>query len=162
MATRSPAAVELRTACKDDLPAIIALLADDPLGSTRESGDNHDAYLAAFAAIDADPNNLLLVASEHGASDGPTTPLLGVLQLTFIPNLTYQGAWRAQIEGVRVAPTHRNAGIGKQMVQWAVDHARARRCGLLQLTTDKSRPEALAFYQRLGFLASHEGMKLHL
>ena len=88
--------------------------------------------------------------------------LVGVLQLTFIPYLTYMGGWRALIEGVRVSSDARSLGIGRQLIEWAIDRARERNCHLVQLTTDKSRPDALRFYEKLGFKASHEGMKLHL
>ena len=87
---------------------------------------------------------------------------VGVMQLTFIPYLTYQGGWRALIEGVRVASEFRSKGIGREMIQWAIGRARERGCHVLQLTTDKERVDALRFYESLGFAASHEGMKLHL
>jgi GNAT superfamily N-acetyltransferase len=85
-----------------------------------------------------------------------------MLQLTFIPYLTHQGSWRALIEGVRVHKDYRSHGIGKALFSWAIERARQRNCRMVQLTTDKARPEALRFYQQLGFQASHEGMKLHL
>lgn len=131
------------------------MLADDPLGSQRERGADLTAYRAAFAAIEQDSNNHLIVAAANDQ-------VIGVLQVTLIPNLTYQGAWRAQIEGVRVHPNARNKGIGKRLLAAAVDLARERKCGLVQLTTDKARAEALKFYQDFGFSASHQGMKLHL
>ena len=113
-----------------------------------------DAYWRAFDAIDADPNNELVVAVQGG-------DLVGMLQLTFIPSLTYQGGWRALIEGVRVAGAQRSSGIGRRLVTWAVERARERGCRLVQLTSDKARPDAIRFYESLGFVASHEGMKLH-
>ncbi|MGE0802406.1 MAG: GNAT family N-acetyltransferase [Lautropia sp.] len=133
------------------------MLADDPLGAGRERFELPlpDGYRRAFAAIEADPNNELIVACA-GAQP------VGVLQLTFIPYLTYQGSWRALIEGVRVDAAWRSRGLGRRLFQWAIERARQRGCRLLQLTTDKRRPDALRFYRSLGFVASHEGMKLAL
>lgn len=152
-----PDPVRIREARADDLAAMVALLADDPLGATREDPSDPPAatYRDAFDAIDADPNQALLVAD-----DGTT--VVGLLQLTFIPSLTYRGGWRGQVEGVRVARSMRSSGLGRRLVTHAVELAEARRCRLVQLTTDKKRPRALAFYESLGFVASHEGMKLHL
>jgi GNAT superfamily N-acetyltransferase len=146
-----------RRADQGDLVAIVRLLSDDPLGAARErfADPLPESYLAAFAEIDADPNNELVVASVDG-------DVVGVFQLTFVPSLTYQGARRATIEGVRVAASVRARGIGTAMIEWAIDRARARGCRMLQLTTDKLRPEAQRFYERHGFVASHEGMKLRL
>lgn len=146
-----------REARRTDVPAIVALLADDPLGGGRETvGEEVDAaYWRAFAAIDADGRNALIVADRHGE-------VVGTMQLTFIPGLSRRGAERAQIEGVRVRPDQRGSGLGRQMIEWAIDQARERGCGLVQLTTDKSRTDAHRFYASLGFLASHEGMKLVL
>ncbi|GAA4238310.1 GNAT family N-acetyltransferase [Actinomadura meridiana] len=146
-----------REATVDDLPQIVRLLADDPLGATRETpGDEiPDAYFAAFAAIEKDPNNAVIVAEVAGE-------VAGTLQLTFIPGLTYTGAERAQIEGVRVASSQRGRGLGQEMVTWAIDRARARGCRVVQLTTDRQRPDAIRFYQQLGFRPSHMGMKFHL
>ena len=109
----------------------------------------------AFLAIDRDPNQALMVAEINGV-------IVGTFQLTFIPYLTYQGGVRAQIEAVRVHRDHRGQGLGKLLFEWAIKHAKEKGAHVLQLTTDKQRPEALAFYQGLGFVASHEGMKLHL
>ena len=150
------AELQFRAATRSDLPAIVEMLRADPLGSQRETPGSVDLepYEKAFESIDGDPNNSILVA---------TVPdVVGVLQLTFIPNLTYQGAWRAQIEGVRVSETHRGRGVGEALIREALRRARAQGCRLVQLTTDKRRPEALRFYERLGFVASHEGMKLSL
>jgi ribosomal protein S18 acetylase RimI-like enzyme len=143
-----------RRATAADLPAIVALLADDMLGATRERpGD--PAYDAAFAAIEADPNQFLAVVEEAGH-------VIGCLQLSFIPGLSRLGMWRGQIESVRIAASHRGGGLGRRMFEWAIEACRARGCGLVQLTTDKARPDALRFYEALGFVASHEGMKLAL
>jgi GNAT superfamily N-acetyltransferase len=147
----------MRRATVADLPAIVRLLADDPLGARREryATPLPAGYEAAFAAIERDPNQELTVACVGDA-------LVGVLQITFIPYLTYQGGWRALIEGVRIAASHRSQGLGRFMFEWAIARARARGCHMVQLTTDKSRPDAIRFYQALGFVASHEGMKLLL
>jgi mannose-6-phosphate isomerase-like protein (cupin superfamily)/GNAT superfamily N-acetyltransferase len=146
-----------RPALCADLPRIVGMLADDALGAQREA--NRDplpaGYGRAFDAIDSDPNNELVVAEIDAQ-------VVGVLQLTFIPGITYQGGWRALIEGVRVASGHRTGGIGRQLLEWAIERARQRGCGLVQLTSDKSRPDAIRFYQGLGFSASHEGLKLRL
>lgn len=157
--------VTFREATPADLPGIVRLLADDPLGATRETpSEAHSAqpgpdvpaaYLAAFAAIAESPDNLLVVAEAGGA-------LAGTMQLTYIPGLTYTGGERAQIEGVRVAAEQRGRGIGQAMIGWAVDRARERGCRMVQLTTDRQRPEAVRFYQKMGFRPSHMGMKLHL
>ncbi len=151
-------AVTLRRAVADDVPALVALLADDQLGRGRERADDPGAltdYRRAFAAIDADPAQLLLVAAL-----GPRP--VGTLQMTVIPGLARRAALRAQREAVRVAPDLRSAGLGAAMVGWAVDEARRRGCALVQLTTDKRRDDAHRFYARLGFTASHEGFKLPL
>ena len=130
------------------------MLADDPLGARREQpGD--PAYLAAFTALAADPRQLLVVAEQDGAP-------VGTLQLTFIPGLSRRGATRAQIEAVRVRADRRGSGLGRELVRWAIDTARERGCVLVQLTTDNSRTDAHRFYERLGFQASHVGMKLPL
>nr|WP_246523579.1 GNAT family N-acetyltransferase [Neoroseomonas eburnea] len=136
------------------MPAIVALLADDVLGAAREQ-PGHPAYDAAFAAIGADANQLLAVAEEEAR-------IVGCLQISFVPGLSRLGMWRGQIESVRVAASHRGAGLGRRMFDWAIEQCRARGCGLVQLTTDKARPDARRFYEALGFVASHEGMKLKL
>jgi GNAT superfamily N-acetyltransferase len=153
-----PAQVTLRRARQDDVPAIITLLAADQLGATRDGiRDNADlaAYEQAFRAIDADPAHLLVVADCGGT-------VVGTLQLSFLPGLARRGALRAQIEAVRVAGEARGGGLGAAMIRWAIDEAGRRDCALVQLTSDKSRTGAHRFYQRLGFVASHEGMKLKL
>ena len=149
--------VTFRRAERSDVPRIVQLLADDPLGAQRERYETPlpESYLTAFEAIDKDPNNELVVACRAGE-------VVGVLQITFMPGLTYQGGWRASIEGVRIDAGARSSGLGKAMIEWAVKRARERECQLVQLTTDKTRPEAKRFYEALGFVASHEGMKLHL
>jgi GNAT superfamily N-acetyltransferase len=149
--------LQLRKATCDDLEAIVRLLADDVLGAKRERYETPvpASYRRAFEAIDADPNNELVVACMNHE-------IVGVLQLTFIPYLTYQGGWRALIEGVRVDSTRRSQGLGKALFEWAIDRARVRGCILVQLTTDKARVDAKRFYESLGFVASHEGMKLRL
>jgi GNAT superfamily N-acetyltransferase len=149
--------LQFSKATRDDLPAIVRLLADDVLGAKRERYETPlpESYLRAFEAIDADPNNELVVARMDGE-------VVGVLQLTFIPYLTYQGGWRALIEAVRVDSKRRSQGLGKALFEWAIDRARAQGCHLVQLTTDKARADARRFYEALGFVASHEGMKLHL
>lgn len=146
-----------RQATPDDLPALVALLADDELGATREdiSTPLNRRYAAAFAAIDADPNNELVLLDADGR-------LAGMMQLTFIPYLTHTGGWRCLVEGVRVARDFRGEGLGTQMLERAIERARERGCGLVQLTSDKQRPEALRFYEALGFRATHEGFKLRL
>jgi GNAT superfamily N-acetyltransferase len=150
-------ALAFRRATIDDLPAIVRLLADDPLGATRETVSTPllPGYVDAFRAIDGDPNHELVVVEAAAA-------VIGVLQLTFLPSITHRGAWRAQIEGVRVADAVRSSGVGRALFAWAIDRARARGCAIVQLTTDKARPDARRFYESLGFVASHEGMKLRL
>lgn len=147
----------IRRASAADLEAIVALLADDALGSTRESpGPPLDpCYVEAFAAIARDPNQFLAVAEDDGE-------IVGCLQLSFIPGLSRRGLWRGQIESVRVASARRGGGLGRVLFEWAIAECRRRGCGLVQLTTDKARPDALRFYESLGFVASHEGMKLTL
>ena len=146
-----------RPARLDDLSPVVRLLADDPLGAMRERYETPlpASYLRAFAAIDADPNNELVVVELNGE-------VAGVLQLTFIPSLTYQGGWRALIEGVRIDQRVRSHGLGQRMFEWAIARAMQRGCHMLQLTSDKARPDAIRFYESLGFVASHEGMKLRL
>lgn len=145
----------LRRARKGDLPRILALLADDQLGAARENADDPAPYERAFDAIDGDPAHLLVV----GEFDGD---VVATFQLSYIPGLSRQGSWRAQIEAVRVSELMRGQGVGALMIRWAIEQARERGCSLVQLTTDKSRSAAHRFYERLGFVASHEGMKLTL
>ena len=151
------APIRMRRATADDLPHIVRLLADDPLGAKRECYrlPLPESYARAFSAIDRDPNQELVVACLDDT-------VVGVLQITFIPYLTYQGGWGALIEGVRIAPQVRSRGLGRTLFEWAIERAKTRGCHMVQLTTDKSRPDAIRFYQALGFTASHEGMKLWL
>ncbi len=146
-----------RTALIVDLPAIIALLADDPLGAAREELRDPlpQSYRDAFAAIISDPRQTLIVGDDAGA-------IVACLQLTFIPGLSHKGAWRAQIESVRVGAAYRGRGIGNALIEYALNLARQRGCRTAQLTTDKTRIDSHRFYSRLGFVASHEGMKLKL
>ncbi|HEX3592614.1 MAG TPA: GNAT family N-acetyltransferase [Pseudonocardiaceae bacterium] len=148
------ATVTIRRARRADVPAIVALLADDPLGATREQpGD--PAYLAAFDVLDADQHQLLVVADLAGE-------VVGTLQLTFLAGLSRRGATRAQIEAVRVRSDQRGGGLGGTLVRWAVDAAKDRGAALVQLTSDATRTDAHRFYERLGFVSSHVGMKLAL
>lgn len=151
------ATILFRKAEKTDLDNIVGLLADDRLGASREivSDSVDEKYLAAFQAIDRDPNQLLAVAVDAGN-------IVGCLQLSFIPGLSRAGMWRGQIESVRIAATHRGTGLGKTFFQWAIERCRERNCGLVQLTSDKTRLDAIRFYEALGFAAGHEGMKLTL
>ena len=158
MLTTEPAPVVLRRARRADVAAIVGLIAADQLGATRDGVRDQadlDAYDRAFQAIDADPAHILIVADRAGE-------VVGTMQLSFLPGLARRGALRAQIEAVRVAASTRSSGLGAAMMAWAIDEARRRGCALVQLTTDKSRTDAHRFYQRLGFVASHEGMKLKL
>lgn len=147
--------VTLRPARRDEVPAIVAMLADDGLGRGREAVSDTAIYYDAFDAMAGDPNNRLLVAEQDG-------DLVGTLQITFIRGLSRKGARRAQIEAVRVASTHRGQGLGHEIFTAAIDLARQEGCSLVQLTTDKARGDAHRFYAQLGFVASHEGMKLAL
>jgi len=151
----------LRPAARADLPAILRLLADDQLGSSREDAADQAPYEAAFDAIDADPAHLLLVG-DLAPEDGSGSRVVATFQLSFLPGLSRRGSWRAQLEAVRVAGELRGQGVGAAMVDWALAESRRRGCSLVQLTTDKSRTSAHRFYERLGFTASHEGMKLSL
>lgn len=149
--------ISIREAALADVAAIVVMLADDALGAQREDTGFplRESYQSAFAAIDADPNQLLAVVE-----DGDE--IIGCMQISFIPGLSRMGMWRGQIESVRIASHIRGSGIGRQMIVWAIEQCRERGCGLVQLTTDKSRSDALRFYQSLGFTDSHEGLKLSL
>lgn len=145
--------MKIRKATEADVQAIVAMLADDAIGTTREESADRDVYADSFTAIDADPNQLLVV----GVVDDE---VMATLQLTFIPGLSRRGTWRAQIEGVRVSSSHRGGGHGAGLIQWAIAEAKNRGCGLVQLTSDARRTEAQRFYEQHGFVASHVGFKL--
>ncbi|WP_210401660.1 GNAT family N-acetyltransferase [Lacimicrobium sp. SS2-24] len=146
-----------RHAREDEVSALVSLLAKDDLGNLREDSSFplNENYEFAFKAILNDANNELIVLA-----DGKK--VLGMMQLTYIPSLTYTGSWRCQVEGVRVDKSMRGKGGGRKMLEFAISEARKRKCKMLQLTSDKLRQEAINFYQRVGFVASHEGMKLML
>lgn len=146
-----------RRAEQSDLEAIVAMLADDVLGRQREDTrlPAADAYVQAFQAIDADPNQFLAVAELDGA-------VVGTLQISFMPGLSHQGAWRGEIEAVRIARTARGAGLGRRMMEWAIEQCRARNCRIVQLTSDLKRTDAHRFYEQMGFVGSHKGYKLVL
>ncbi|MCZ4507045.1 GNAT family N-acetyltransferase [Streptomyces sp. ActVer] len=147
--------LEIRPAVPDDVPAIVAMLADDPLGAQRESPDDLSPYLAALERLRDDPNQNLVVAAREGR-------VVGTLQLTIIPGLSRKGATRSIIEGVRVHADERGSGLGTRFIEWAIDRSRSEGCQLVQLTSDVSRTDARRFYERLGFTASHVGFKLQL
>jgi GNAT superfamily N-acetyltransferase len=147
--------VRVRPATAEDLPALVALLADDPLGKQRERATDPNSYQEAFELIDSDPAHLLVVAV-----DGDE--VVGTLQLSFVPGLSRGGALRGQVEGVRVRGDRRDAGLGRALFRWAVEESRRRGCALVQLTTDRSRADAHRFYEALGFVHSHAGYKLAL
>lgn len=150
-------AVRLRDARTDDVPAIVTLLADDQIGASRDdpSPESLPFYQAAFAAIDADPAHVLVVGERD-------EEIVATMQLSFLPGLARRGAWRSMIEAVRVASSLRGQGLGEAMMRWAIEESRRRDCAVVQLTSDKRRPRAHSFYERLGFVASHEGFKLRL
>lgn len=147
--------IDIRRARREDVDAIVRMLADDQLGSTRDSVDDLTPYLKAFEDIDADPGQLLVVADDAGQA-------VGTLQLSIIPGLARKGALRGQIEAVRVRASHRGSGLGGELVTWAVEESRRRGCALVQLTSDVQRADAHRFYERLGFVPSHIGFKLKL
>ncbi|KMO98083.1 GNAT family N-acetyltransferase [Streptomyces roseus] len=145
----------IRPATEADLPAIVALLADDPLGAARESPDDLTPYVAAFKRLADDPHQHVVVAVHEGR-------VVGTLQLTIVPGLSRKGATRSIIEGVRVHADERGGGLGTRFIQWAIEQSRRENCQLVQLTSDVSRTDAHRFYERLGFTASHLGFKLSL
>ncbi|MBY8343677.1 GNAT family N-acetyltransferase [Streptomyces spinosirectus] len=147
--------LEIRPATADDLPAIVAMLADDPLGAQRESPDDLTPYLTAWERLASDPNQHVVVAVRESR-------VVGTLQLTVIPGLSRRGATRSIIEGVRVHADERGSGLGTRFIEWAIDESRRQGCQLVQLTSDTSRTDAHRFYERLGFTASHVGFKLQL
>ncbi|WP_028804077.1 GNAT family N-acetyltransferase [Streptomyces sp. 142MFCol3.1] len=147
--------LEIRAAVADDVPEIVAMLADDPLGAQRESPDDLSPYLAALERLSGDPNQHLMVAVRERR-------VVGTLQLTVIPGLSRKGATRSVIEGVRVHADERGSGLGTQLIEWAIEESRRQDCQLVQLTSDVTRTDAHRFYERLGFTASHVGFKLPL
>ncbi|MDX2295331.1 MULTISPECIES: GNAT family N-acetyltransferase [Streptomyces] len=144
--------LEIRPATAEDVPAIVAMLADDPLGAQRESPDDPAPYLAAFARLADDPNQHLVVAVR-------AEKVVGTLQLTIVPGLSRRGATRSIIEGVRIHSEERGSGLGTLLIEWAVEESRRQGCALVQLTSDVTRTDAHRFYERLGFEASHVGFK---
>jgi GNAT superfamily N-acetyltransferase len=155
-------ALSFKIATKDDLLAIVQMLLDDTLGATREKTGKISSieelpksYLLAFEKISADPNQELIIVEMNGEK-------VATFQLSFIQYLTYKGGLRGQIEAVRTHSKYRGQGIGKKVFEYAINRAKEKGCHLIQLTTDKKRPDALRFYESLGFVASHEGMKLKL
>ncbi|WP_058045349.1 GNAT family N-acetyltransferase [Streptomyces roseifaciens] len=147
--------IEIRPATTGDVPAIVALLADDPIGAGREAPGDLAPYRTAFDRVDADPHQQLVVAVHDGR-------VVGTLQLTVIPGLSRAGMTRGLIEGVRVHGDARGSGLGSLLVEWALDAARRAGCRMAQLTSDATRVDAHRFYERLGFEASHLGFKYHL
>ncbi|MFE6094372.1 GNAT family N-acetyltransferase [Streptomyces massasporeus] len=147
--------LEIRAAVADDVPAIVAMLADDPLGAQRESPDDLAPYLSALERLSADPNQRLVVAVRKGR-------VVGTLQLTIVPGLSRRGATRSIVEGVRIHADERGSGLGTELIEWAIEESRGQGCQLVQLTSDKTRADAHRFYERLGFTASHTGFKLQL
>lgn len=147
--------LHFRAATVSDIPAIVAMLADDHLGALRESADHLEPYELALAAIDANPSTHQIVVTRDG-------DVIATMQLTVIHGLSRQGMTRLQIEGVRVHTNLRDSGVGTQMIEWAIAFGRDQGCGLIELTTDKSRDAAHRFYERLGFVQSHFGYKLKL
>ncbi|MGK6320184.1 N-acetyltransferase family protein [Sphingomonas sp. DT-204] len=149
--------LHFRLATAADLPAIVGLLADDVNGAQREDASLplDPGYTAAFAAIEADPNQELIVAEQDGR-------IVGTLQLSFLPGLSFKGAWRGQIEAVRIAGDLRGQGLGGEMIRWAVERCRQRGCRMVQLTSQNNRPEAHRFYEKLGWQRTHAGFKLNL
>ncbi|MFJ9129863.1 GNAT family N-acetyltransferase [Streptomyces sp. NPDC102340] len=147
--------LEIRPAAAEDIPEIVAMLADDPLGAQRESPEDLTPYLAAHERLTADANQHLVVAVRGGR-------VVGTLQLSIIPGLSRKGSTRSIIEGVRIHADERGSGLGTQLIEWAVDESRREHCQLVQLTSDATRTDAHRFYERLGFVSSHLGFKLQL
>ncbi len=150
-------ALGMREATFDDLPAIVALLADDENGALREDArlPLDPGYVAAFDAIAALPNQELIVAEQDGR-------IVGTMQLSYLPGLSFRGRWRGQIEAVRIASALRGHGLGTAMIEWAVERCRARGCKMVQLTSKRTRLDAHRFYERMGWDKSHSGFKLML
>lgn len=144
-----------RAATEADLSMIVAMLADDHLGALRESLVDLAPYERALAVISADPRLMQVICECDGE-------IVGTMQISITPGLSRKGMSRANIEGVRVNSVARSGGIGREMIAWAIDYAREQGCGLVELTTDKSRIDAHRFYDRFGFEQSHFGYKLKL
>lgn len=147
--------LEIRAAVTEDVPAIVGMLAHDPLGSQRESPDDLTPYLAALERLTTDPNQHLVVAVREGR-------VVGTLQLTVIPGLSRKGATRSIIEAVRIHADERGSGLGTKLIEWAIAESCRQDCQLVQLTSDATRTDAHRFYERFGFTASHVGFKLPL
>ncbi|MFF9013200.1 GNAT family N-acetyltransferase [Streptomyces sp. NPDC014870] len=147
--------LDIRPATTGDLPDIVAMLADDPLGAQRESPDDLTPYTAAFQRLAHDPHQHLVVAVRG-------TMVVGTLQLTVIPGLSRRGSTRSIIEGVRIHAQERGSGLGTRLIEWAVEESRRQGCQLVQLTSDTTRTDAHRFYERLGFEATHLGFKMAL
>ncbi|MGN9790172.1 N-acetyltransferase family protein [Streptomyces sp. OZ13] len=147
--------IVIRSAVADDIPAIVAMLADDPLGATRESPDDMEPYRTAYERLRNDPNQFLMVAERDGT-------VVGTVQLTVVPGLSRRGSTRSIIEGVRVHGSERGQGLGRLLMEWAIEESRKQGCRLVQLTSDAARPDAHRFYEQLGFTGSHVGFKLPL
>ena len=147
--------IEIRPVTVKDLPAVVALLADDPIGAKRESPEDLAPYLSALERLSADSNQCAVVATRDDQ-------VVGTLQLTIIPGLSRRGAIRSIIEGVRVHSAERSAGLGTELIEWAIEESREQGCTLVQITSDATRTDAHRFYERLGFTPSHLGFKLQL
>ncbi|WP_406168613.1 GNAT family N-acetyltransferase [Streptomyces canus] len=147
--------LEIRPAALDDLSAIVAMLADDPLGAQRESPNDLAPYARALERLSSDPNQHLVVATREGR-------VVGTLQLTVVPGLSRRGATRSIVEGVRIHADERGSGLGTRLIEWAIEESRRQNCQLVQLTSDNTRTDAHRFYERLGFTSSHVGFKLAL
>ncbi|HVE56871.1 MAG TPA: GNAT family N-acetyltransferase [Pyrinomonadaceae bacterium] len=149
--------LKFRQATREDLPEIVRMLADDFLGAQRERYENPlpESYLKAFEEIQIDKNNELIIAELDGA-------IIGTLQITFTPSISFQGGKRAGVESVRVDEKYRGQGIGRELMLYAINRAREEKCVSMQLTTNADRTDAHRFYENLGFKKSHLGMKLSL
>lgn len=146
-----------RKAVEADLPFIVKLLTEDAVRVTDDKPDEpfHPRYVAALNELSADPNQMMMVAVLDGE-------VVGTVQLTFIPGISSLGMKRCLVEAVHIAPAHRSKGLGTEMIRWAIEQGRERGCGMVQLTSNKKRLDAHRFYERLGFLKSHEGFKYYL
>ena len=149
--------MKFRKATIEDLPVIVEMIANDKLGKYRENFriPLPKSYTEAFKKIDKDQNQELIVVEDEKGE------IVGTMQLNFIQYLTYNGGIRAQVEAVRIRKDKRRMGLGKTMFEWAIKRAQEKKAHLLQLTTDKKRPQAIKFYEELGFRKTHEGMKMH-